>query len=327
MGYKAFEHGFKCRGFQYEENKVFETEKAKMCAEGFHYCDNPLNTLIYKDLVDDNGNIAEFAEVEPLEEPLVENNACCTRKIKIGAKLKLGDFIKSSVEFLLNKVKNKDHQDYSNFASSKHRLQLASNEDYSVLALSGNVPELVSSGGYSCLALSGYGQQLVSNGYGANLASSGAYSQILSSGDYSELASSGYHSQLISSGYGSQVVSSGGKLQLVSSGNYSRLASSGHYSRLVSSGNCSTLISSGYGSQLVSSGDKCVVVNIGRDGRAKAKKGNFIVLAEYGIDNIPINIKATKVDGKIIKEDTWYRLVNGEFKDASDFKPKMRCRV
>ena len=133
------------------------------------------------------------------------------------------------------------------------------------------------------------------------------YSKLASSGDYSQLASSGYGSKLASSGYGSQ---------LASSGNGSKLASSGDYSKLASSGNGSQLANSGDGSKLASSGDGSVVANIGNRGLAKAKKGSWIVLAEYTNSGVPVNVKVEFVDGIVIKEDAWYRLQDGIFKEV-----------
>ena len=49
---------------------------------------------------------------------------------------------------------------------------------------------------------------------------------------------------------------------------------------------------------------------------AKAKIGSWITLAEWErINNVwtPICVKTEQVDGKRIKEDTFYKLVNGEF--------------
>jgi hypothetical protein len=45
--YKGFDKDLKCRGFQYEVGKEYETENAKLCDTGFHACENPLNTLNY----------------------------------------------------------------------------------------------------------------------------------------------------------------------------------------------------------------------------------------------------------------------------------------
>ena len=151
--------------------------------------------------------------------------------------------------------------------------------------------------------------QLASSGNSSQLASSGYSSKLASSGNYSKLASSGYYSKLASSGYSSK---------LASSGYYSQLASSGDYSQLASSGDFSKLASSGDSSQLASSGDSSVVAGIGIDNIAKARKGSWITLAEWKYDvnknkYIPVCVKSEQVDGEKIKEDTFYKLENGEF--------------
>ena len=57
----------------------------------------------------------------------------------------------------------------------------------------------------------------------------------------------------------------------------------------------------------------------GRDSIAKAKIGSWITLAEWDCINgvwIPICVKTEQVDGGRIKADTFYKLVNGEFKEV-----------
>ena len=54
---------------------------------------------------------------------------------------------------------------------------------------------------------------------------------------------------------------------------------------------------------------------------AKAKKGSWITLSEWKYSeekkrNIPVCVKTEYVDGERIKEDTWYRLVDGEFQEV-----------
>ena len=54
----------------------------------------------------------------------------------------------------------------------------------------------------------------------------------------------------------------------------------------------------------------------GNNSIAKAKIGSWITLAEWKtIDGAytPINVKTEKVDGEKIKEDVYYKLVDGEF--------------
>ena len=98
-GYKAFEKGLVCRGKQYAENTVFEEEKAVICSSGMHFYENPLDTLDDYPLIDDNGNMTEFAEVEALDEAITDDGKkFCTKKMKVGAKLSVADFIKASFE-------------------------------------------------------------------------------------------------------------------------------------------------------------------------------------------------------------------------------------
>lgn len=64
----------------------------------------------------------------------------------------------------------------------------------------------------------------------------------------------------------------------------------------------------------------------GYKSQAKAKKGSWITLAEWArLDDkdkkgfhvwIPKCVKTEYVDGERIKEDTFYKLVDGEFKEV-----------
>ena len=59
----------------------------------------------------------------------------------------------------------------------------------------------------------------------------------------------------------------------------------------------------------------------GNNSIAKAKIGSWITLAEWGCINgtwTPICVKTEQVDGEGIKADTFYRLVNGEFKEVEE---------
>ena len=100
-GYKAFEKGLVCKGKQYAENTVFEEPEAIVCEKGMHYCHEPLAVLDYYNLVDSNGDLPEFAEVDPLEEELTDDGTkFCTRKLKIGGKISLAGLIKAQGEYV-----------------------------------------------------------------------------------------------------------------------------------------------------------------------------------------------------------------------------------
>ncbi len=135
-GFKAFNKGLKCQNFQFEENTDYEIKgEPILCERGFHYCENPLDTLDYYDLCD-----SEFAEIEDFGTTKSGNTKSVTNKIKIKAKLDLCAFIKASFDFLWKKCNSS---------------QLAASSDYSQLAASGNSSKLAASGDYSKLAASG----------------------------------------------------------------------------------------------------------------------------------------------------------------------------
>ena len=78
--------------------------------------------------------------------------------------------------------------------------------------------------------------------------------------------------------------------------------------------------SSGDVAKIGSSGKNSVVMCAGNNSIAKAKIGSWITLAEWGRDDngdwIPINVVTKRVDGVEIKEDTYYKLVNGVFTEV-----------
>ena len=294
-GFKAFDPGMTCRGKQYAENSEYEEPEAEMCRCGMHFCQDPWDVTDHYDLVDDDGHVPEFAEVEG-EDVETDGNKSVTRHLRIGARLSLGGWIKACIGFLFERTDTDDRVQ----SSDERYAQLASSGYYARLASSGDYAQLASSGDYAQLASSGNSAQLASSGNSAQLASSGDYARIASSGDYAQLASSGNSAQLASSGY------------------YARIASSGDYAQLASSGNSAQLASSGNSAQLASSGVHSIVCAIGLGSMAKASVGSWITLAEFDERGVVKLVKTEQVDGERIKADTWYVLVDGEFKEADE---------
>ena len=171
-GYKAFNKGLICRDKQYRENTVFEEERAEICESGMHFCKNPLNVLDYYNLVDGNCELSEFAEVEALDEVKTDDNEkFCTKKLKIGAKLDLNQFIKASFDFLYENAE-KTSGDDSKVATSGNYSQVATSGDDSKVATSGDDSKVATSGYNSKVATSGYNSKVAlygDNNVGANI--------------------------------------------------------------------------------------------------------------------------------------------------------------
>ena len=240
-GYKAFKKGLICdptgkNPFQYAENTVFEqNEEAIICNSGFHFCKNPLDVLAYYPLINNNGDMTEFAEVEALDECETDDNKkFCTKKLKIGAKVSFPALVQASVNFKLEKTQTSDTKVKTTSKNS------------------------------------------------AKIGSSGDSAKIGSSGDSAKIGSSGFYAQIGSSGFSAQIGSSGDSANIASTGKYA------------------------------------VVCCAGNNSRAKAKKGSWITLSEWKNNeeediSIPVCVKTEYVDGEKIKEDTFYKLKNGEF--------------
>nr|DAS18775.1 MAG TPA: hypothetical protein [Caudoviricetes sp.] len=127
--------------------------------------------------------------------------------------------------------------------------------------------------------------------------------------------------QIGSSGNSAKIGSSGDSVQIGSSGNSAKIGSSGDYAKIGSSGNSAKIGSSGDYAKIDSTGYHSVVMAAGNNSIAKAKIGSWITLSEWDcIDGvwIPICVKTEKVDGEHIKADTFYKLVNGEFKEVEE---------
>ena len=104
-----------------------------------------------------------------------------------------------------------------------------------------------------------------------------------------------------------------------SSGYSAKIGSSGDYAKIGSSGDSAQIGSSGDSAKIGSSGQDSVIMCAGHDSKAKAAIGSWITLAEWKrIEDVwkPICVKTEQVDGKRIKADAYYRLIDGKFEEV-----------
>ena len=168
-GYKGFRKGLICKGKQYAENTVFEEEEAVICKNGMHFCKNPFDVIDYYGFVDENGHMNEFAEVEALAETDTnDDKKYCTTKLKVGAKLSFAGFVKTCVDFVLEKT--------------------------TVEMEGADENKIGSSGNYAQIGSSGDSAQIGSSGDSAKIGSSGYYAQIDSTGEDSVICCAGNNS-------------------------------------------------------------------------------------------------------------------------------------
>ena len=357
-GYKAYEPGLVCRGYQYEEGKTYKKNGHGVCVGGVtHYCVNPFDVLNHYPLVRNDGKFSEFTTVEAIDEPVTDDNQkFATSTIKIGVKLGFSGFIKACVDFACEKTiksmpSNKVNKgDFAQIGSSGYSAKIGSSGYSTQIGSSGNSAQIGSSGNYAQIGSSGDSAQIGSSGDFAQIGSSGNYAQIGSSGDFAQIGSSGDFAkigssgdsaQIGSSGNFAQIGSSGDSAQIGSSGDYAQIGSSGDFAQIGSSGDFAKIGSSGDSAQIGSSGDYAKIGSsgdfaqidisgntsvgaaIGINSIIKGAVGNWITLAEWAYDSdkqrcAPVCVKSAQIDGEIIKADTWYKLADGEFVEVAD---------
>ena len=107
-GFKGFDKDFKCRGFQYKPGKSYETDKAKLCKSGFHFCEHPLDVFCYY------APTERFAEVEgsgAIDRKGGNDTKVACTKINIGAEIDISAMCKAAIKFVFDRVDWKSTKD------------------------------------------------------------------------------------------------------------------------------------------------------------------------------------------------------------------------
>ncbi len=97
--YKGFDKNMQCRGFQYEEGKTYELpdgEEAKLCEQGFHACEAPLDCFNY---YSPGTSVFHEVDLDATEEASCDDSKRVGSKITIGAKLDIAGIVKAQFEY------------------------------------------------------------------------------------------------------------------------------------------------------------------------------------------------------------------------------------
>ena len=287
--FKGFNKDLTCRGYQYEEGKEFHTERAECCDTGFHACEYPLDCFGYYDPAH-----SVFHEVELSGEmdKSNDNTKVCATDIKIGARLSIAGLVKMAIDFTMSKV-NKE-------AGSDERHGFASaTGDYGASSATGYKGASSATGDYGASSATGdYGASSATGNYGASSAT----------GDYGASSATGYKGASSATGY--------------------KGASS-------ATGNCGASSATGYKGASSVSDPTGVAVAWGHEARAKGCKGAHLILSDwkyvgarysdgdymdpYDKESWELTgAKMVVVDGEKIKEDTYYRCIEGEIVEVTE---------
>ena len=296
--FKGFNKDLTCRGYQYEEGKEFHTERAECCDTGFHACEYPLDCFGYYDPAH-----SVFHEVELSGEmdKSGDNTKVCATDIKIGARLSIAGLVKMAIDFTMSKV-NKE-------AGSDERHGFASaTGDYGASSATGDYGASSATGNYGASSATGY--------KGASSAT----------GNCGASSATGYKGA--SSATGNYGASS-------ATGNCGASSATGNYGASSATGTCGASSATGYKGASSVSDPTGVAVAWGHEARAKGCKGAHLILSDwkyvgarysdgdymdpYDKESWELTgAKMVVVDGEKIKEDTYYRCIEGEIVEVTE---------
>ena len=296
--FKGFNKDLTCRGYQYEEGKEFHTERAECCDTGFHACEYPLDCFGYYDPAH-----SVFHEVELSGEmdKSGDNTKVCATDIKIGARLSIAGLVKMAIDFTMSKVNKEAGSDERHgFASATgYKGASSATGDYGASSATGN-----------CGASSATGYKGASSATGYK----GASSATGNCGASSATGNCGASS---------------------ATGDYGASSATGDYGASSATGNCGASSATGYKGASSVSDPTGVAVAWGHEARAKGCKGAHLILSDWkyvgarysdGDYMDPYDKESWEltganmvvVDGEKIKEDTYYRCIEGEIVEVTE---------
>ena len=287
--FKGFNKDLTCRGYQYEEGKEFHTERAECCDTGFHACEYPLDCFGYYDPAH-----SVFHEVELSGEmdKSGDNTKVCATDIKIGARLSIAGLVKMAIDFTMSKV-NKE-------AGSDERHGFAS-------------------------ATGDYGASSATGDCGASSAT----------GYKGASSATGYKGASSATGYKGASSATGDCGASSATGDYGASSATGDCGASSATGNCGASSATGYKGASSVSDPTGVAVAWGHEARAKGCKGAHLILSDwkyvgarysdgdyvdpYDKESWELTgAKMVVVDGEKIKEDTYYRCIEGEIVEVTE---------
>ena len=129
---------------------------------------------------------------------------------------------------------------------------------------------------------------------------------------------SGARGNAAASGVRGNAAASGWSGNAAASGVSGNAAASGVSGNAAASGVRGTAAVTGRHGKASAIGKQCVAVAWGQDSLARGSVGNWLVVSERDDDGNIIDAKIVRVDGEVVKENTWYTLQNGEISEVEE---------
>ena len=306
--YKGFNKDMTCRDFQYKEGESYEEPSAKACERGFYAYEYPLDCLDYYSpnesvyhVVEQSGEISRHSD----------DTKVASTKIKIGAEINIAGLVKAAIEYTMKRVNPEAKADERQGASS-------ATGDYGASSATGDCGASSATGDYGASSATGDYGASSATGYKGASSATGDYGASSATGDYGASSATGYKGTSSATGdYGASSAT----------GYKGTSSATGDYGASSATGNCGASSATGYKGTSSAGDPESVAVAWGYHGKAKGVLGAHLVLADWEGDEDDYwnqdswqlkGAKMVRVDGEIIKPDTYYTMKNGEVVEAEE---------
>ena len=286
--YKGFDKNLQCRGLQYEIGGTQEVDKVKLCNQGLHACEAPLDVFRYYA----PGEGSRYCEVEMdgVSDERGDDSKRVAKKLTVGAEIGIPGLVKAHVEYVKAHT-TMEHTDQKAATAGACGAATAGDSGAATAGDSG-----AATAGYRGAATAGYRGAATAGDSGA--ATAGACGAV-TAGD-SGAATAGAYGAATAGAYGAATAGDSGA---ATAGAYGA-ATAGYRGAATAKGSVSV------------GKNGCGLVR-GNDVKIKGGLGAVLVICEENEDNWDIKEwKAFVVDGTDIRADTWYKLVNGKLVEA-----------
>ena len=291
--YKAFNSNFSCRDFQYKVgNEYHITGDLKICKNGFHACQNSIDTFNYYPMEN-----SRFAIVKLWGDVLYVDDKMCASDIEIVEELSLKDIVE---RYAASKVDFLEHKNCTRFELNKSENELCNKGYGNYIISTHHYKRIVSRGSDNHIVNTGISNTILSIGNTTNIHCIGSSTHLVSIGSSSHISLDhnvtavlyGNNNKITSSYNHGSVISNGNNCFITIISNYAHCETNGENNKINVIGN-SIIDSKGINDELILNGD---------DIRFRAKYGSAITC---------VGRKKMIVDDKCIASDTWYRYING----------------
>ena len=345
--YKGFDEDMTCKGFQYEEGKSYEKKEKIVCENGFHACEYPLDCFRYY-----SPNKSVYHEVEQNGEISKDSRdtKVVSTKIKIDPEINIAGLVKVAIAYIEKRINPEAKSDEDKGAvcvTGEHETASTTGTygytkatgECGIASATGSRGAAKATGDKGVASVTGecgaakatgnYGIASATEAYGAT-SMTGEKGVASATGTCGAASATGKKGVASATGYGGATSATGKKGTASATGVYGTARATGNggmanvtgnYGTARATGSCGTASVTGYMSSAEAGNSESIAVAWGYHGKAKGVVGSHLVFSDWeekGDNNWTQNewnlkgAKLVRVDGKTIKENVWYTMLNGE---------------